>query len=238
MERSIVKGLPLRLFLPFLLLLLTGCAGLLAPPDPRPVEEITAQAEMLVKNRAYERAAELYAKAIVKQPANGRYYLRRGELLEALGRDGDAREAYRAGLKNVDKAAPEHLSLMQFLALLSAEHLQDIDTAEDMLEQMPNGSGPKLDLSGYLYYQADQHELALKFYNQALGIATDPDQKAIVLYHAALVYDALKDEKNSVTSLFHAINQATHLGLIRDISVLWEKVNVSQPLPRPGSAPK
>ena len=233
-----VKASSLRLFLPVLLLLLTGCTALLATPDPRPVEEVTAQAEMLVKGKAYERAAELYARAIAKQPTNGRYYLRRGELLEALDREGDARDTYRAGLKNVDKAAPEYLSLLQFLALLAAEHLRDIDTAEDMLEQMPNGSGPKLDLSGYLYYQADQHELALKFYNQALGLATDPDQKAIVLYHAALVYDTLKDDKNSVTSLFHAINQATHLGLIRDISAMWEKVNTSQPLPRPASSPK
>jgi hypothetical protein len=61
------------------------------------------------------------------------------------------------------------------------------------------------------------------------------DQKALILYHAALVYIALNDEKNAVTSLFHAINNATHLGLIRDISELWDKVNADQPLPRAGT---
>lgn len=218
--------------------MLAGCAGLLQPPDPRPAEEIVVQAEALVKNNAYAGAAELYGRAIAKQPANGRCYLRRGELLEALSSDRDARAVYRDGLKNVASPTPEHLELMQRQALLCAEHLKDIDTAEDLLEQMPTGSVPRLDLAGYLYYQAGQHELALKLYNQALGIATEPDQKAIILYHAALVYDALKDEKNSVTSLFHAINHAAHLGLIRDISEFWAKVNVNQPLPQGGGAAK
>lgn len=217
-------------------LLLAGCATLFPPADPRPAEELVAQAEELVNRKAYAGAAELYARAIAKQPGNGRYYLRRSELLEALGRDKEARANYRAGLSKSSKDSPEHLELRHRFALLSAEHLQDIDTAEDLLEQMPTGSVPRLDLAGYLYYQANQPELALKMFNQALGVTTDADQKAIVLYHAALVYDSLKDEKNSVTSLYHAINNANHLGLIRDISALWAKVNASAPLPQSGGS--
>jgi tetratricopeptide (TPR) repeat protein len=232
-----VNGYSLRLLL-WATVLLTGCAGLFAPGDPRQAEEIVAQAETMVANKAYSGAAELYATAQAKEPANGRHYLRRGELLEALGGDKDARATYRIGLKNVDATSPEHLELSQRLALLSAEHLQDIDTAEDLLARMPTGSVARIDLAGYLYYQAGQYDLAIKMFNQALALATDPDQKAIVYYHAALVYDALLDDKNSVTSLFHAINHATHLGLIRDISALWAKVNDNQPLPRAGSAAK
>ena len=220
-----------------LLLTVAGCAGQFTSPDPRPAEEIVAQAEGLIKRKEYAGAAELYATAIVKQPENGRYYLRRSELLEALGRDKEARSSYRAGLTNLPQSAPERLELMHRLALLAAEQLQDIDTAEDLLEQMPAGSGPRLDLAGYLYYQVNQHDLALKMFNQALGVTSDADQKALVLYHAALVYDALKDEKNSVISLFHAINNATHLGLIRDISALWTEVNASQPLPQRSTTP-
>lgn len=219
-------------------LLLAGCASLFPPADPRPPEEIVAQAEDLIKRKAYAGAADLYVKAIAKQPQNGRYYLRRGELLEALGRDKEARANYREGLSNAEKSSPEHLELMHRQALLAAEHLQDIDTAEEILEQLPVGSVPRLDLAGYLYYQAKQPELAIKMLNQALGLVKNNDQKAIVLYHAALVYDSLKDEKNSVTSLFHAINNATHLGLIRDISALWAKVNANQPLPTSGDAGK
>lgn len=217
-------------------LLLTGCSALFPPPDPRPAEEIVTQAEDLVNRKAYAGAAELYTLAIAKQPGNGRYYLRRSELLEALGRDKEARANYRAGLSKASKGSPEQLELMHRLALLSAEHLQDIDTAEDLLELMPTGSVARLDLAGYLYYQANQPELALKMFNQALGVTSDADQKAIVLYHAALVYDGLKDDKNAVTSLFHAINNATHLGLIRDISALWAKNNVNAPLPQPGGS--
>jgi len=218
-----------------LLLMVAGCAGNFAPPDPRPTEEIVAEAEGLIKRKDYAGAVGLYSTAIAKQPENGRYYLRRSELLEALGRDKESRSNYRVGLDKLPQNAPERLELMHRLALLAADHLQDIDTAEDLLEQMPTGSGPRLDLAGYLYYQVNQHELALKMFNQALGITGDADQKAIVLYHAALVYDALKDDKNSVISLFHAINNATHLGLIRDISALWEKINVNQPLPQKGN---
>jgi tetratricopeptide (TPR) repeat protein len=215
-------------------MLLAGCAGLFAPVDPRPAAEIVAQAEELVKRKAYAGAAELYARAITKQPDNGRYYLRRSELLEALGLDKESRTNYRDGLSRMAKGSPEHLEALHRLALLSATHLQDIDTAEDILEQLPAGSVPRLDLAGYLYYQANQYELAIRMFNQALGLTQNADQKSILLYHAALVYDTLKDEKNSVTSLYHAINNATHLGLIRDISALWAKVNVNQPLPQQG----
>lgn len=224
---------PQRLLLLFgLLLLLAGCAKLFPPADPRPVAEITAQAEDLVRRKAYAGAAELYAKAIAKQPENGRYYLRRSELQEALGLDKEARATYHDGISRATKGTPEHLELMYRLALLSADHLADLDTAEELLEQLPAGSVQRLDLAGYLYYQANQPELSIKTLNQALERAKDNDQKAAVLYHAALVYDALKDDKNAVTSLFHAINNASHLGLIRDISALWEKVNRNQPLPQ------
>lgn len=214
-------------------LLLAGCATLFPPADPRPVEEIVAQAEDLIQRRAYAGAADLYQKAIAKQPENGRYYLRHSELLEALNRDKEARASYRRGIDRATGGTPEHFELMHRLALLSAEHLHDIDTAEDILEKLPGGSVARLDLAGYLYYQANQHELSIKTLNQALERARDNDQKAIILYHAALVYAALKDEKNAVTSLFHAINNATHLGLIRDISALWARVNAGQPLPQP-----
>ena len=78
----------------------------------------------------------------------------------------------------------------------------------------------------------------MQTFNQALAITTANDQKAIILYHAALVYDALKDDKNAVTSLFHAINNATHLGLVRDISAMWARVNANQPLPQRGNPVK
>ena len=138
---------PLRHLLPLLslALLLTGCTGLFAPTDPRPPEELAAKAEELIKFKAYAGAIELYAKAIAKQPGNGRYYLRRSELLEALGRDKEARANYRDGLDGLPGNAPELPEIRHRLAVLSAEHLQDIDTAEDILKQLPGGSGRRLE---------------------------------------------------------------------------------------------
>ena len=49
--------------------------------------------------------------------------------------------------------------------------------------------------------------------------------KALLLYHAALVYVELEDQKNTFGSLYFSINNAEHLGLIRDIEQLWEEIN-------------
>lgn len=211
--------------------LLAGCAVFQPPVDPRSAEELVAQAENMIARKAYGEAVSLYTKAIAKQPDNGSYYLRCSELLEAIGRDREARATYRDGLPKVAKTSPEHLEMMYRLALLSAEHLQDIDTAEELLAQLPSGSVQRLDLAGYLYFLTNQHEEAIKVFNQALAVTQNADQKASILYHAALIYHALNDEKNTTTSLFLAINNATHLGLIHDISAMWVKVNADQPLP-------
>ena len=226
-----MKDLFRHLWLLVALVLLTGCA-VLFPVDRRSAEEVATEAEEQVGRKDYEQAAALYGKAIAKQPQNGRYYLRRSELLESLSLFKAAQDNYRNGLTKVPADAPERQEVIYRLALISAEHLDDIDTAESLLDQLPGASVPRLDLTGYLYYHGRLYEDALKRFNQALSVTKNADQKALILYHAALVYTALNDEKNAVTSLFHAINNATHLGLIRDISELWEKVNVNQPLPR------
>lgn len=226
-----MRSLSRQVVLLSLLLLTTGCATLFPPADPRPAEEIVSQAEDLIRRKAYGDAVGLYAKAIAKQPDNSSYYLRRSELLEALGRDREARANYHDGLSNLAKGSSERIELMYRLALLSAEQMQDIDTAEELLEQLPPNTLQRLDLAGYLYFLTNQHEEAIKIFNQALAVAQNADQKASVLYHAALIYNALQDEKNTTTSLFLAINNASHLGLIHDISTMWSKVNTDQPLP-------
>jgi tetratricopeptide (TPR) repeat protein len=219
-------------------LLLAGCAMLAPPVDPRPVKELVAAAEDLVARKAYYDASELYAKAIVKEPKSGSYYLRRGELLEAIGQVDKAHTVYRTGLRRVEETAPERLQLAQSLALLSATDLRDLDQAEDLLPILPVGSAQHLDLSAFLYLQTGQTDEALKLLNLALTRTDDANQKAIILYHAALIYDQYQDEKNTFTSLYHAINHATHLGLIRKIEALWMKISGSEPLPRATGKPR
>jgi tetratricopeptide (TPR) repeat protein len=209
-----------------------------APADPRPVKEIVAAAEELVTRKAYHDASELYTLAIAKEPGNGRYYLRRGELLEVLDKADKARAVYQRGLDKVGDKAPEYQQLAQSLALLCATDLYDLDTAEKLLGTLPLGSVQRLDLSAYLYLQTGQSEEALKLLNMALPRAEDSNQKAMILYHAALIYDQFHDEKNTFTSLYHAINNASNLALIRKIEAMWMKISGSQPLPQSPDTPR
>ena len=96
---------------------------------------------------------------------------------------------------------------------------------EELLKRMPQGSIEKLHTAAFLYYQAGQPDQAILLLNKALERVRSADQKALLLYHATLIYVQLKDQKNTFGSLYYAINNAEHLGLIRDIEQLWEKIN-------------
>lgn len=209
-----------------LTLLVTGCGGGVSiKDDHRPVEDVVSRAEQLVKGKAYAAAAHQYAIAILKEPTVGQFYLRRAELLERIDEDEDAYQTYRQGLENVPEEDPGHLGIMHRLALINANHLFKIEEAEELLQRMPEKSIEKYDTAAFLYYQASQFDQSIKLLNKALERVRTADMKALLLYHAALVYVKLDDEKNIFGSLYYAINNAEHLGLIRDIEQLWEELN-------------
>ena len=206
-------------------LLLGGCAAVSVNEDKRPVEAIINRAEQLIKSKAYAAAAEEYAVIIRKEPTVGRHYLRRAEILERIDEDNEAHSTYERGLKMVPEEDPDQIQLMHRLALVDANHLFKLDEAEELLTRLPPRSIEKLDLAAFLYYQASQYNEAIELLNKALEKVRDADQKALLLYHAALIYVKLGDEKNTFGSLYFAINNAEHLGLIRDIEQLWQKLN-------------
>lgn len=208
-----------------LTLLLGGCAAVSVKDDTRPIEAVINRAEQLVKSKAYAAAAQEYAVAISKEPSVGSHYLRRAELLERIDEDKEAHRTYEQGLKRVPEDDPDQIQLMHRLALVDANHLFKLDEAEELLTRLPPRSIEKLDLAAFLYYQASQYEEALKLLNKALEKVRDADQKALLLYHAALIYVKLDDQKNTFGSLYFAINNAEHLGLIRDIEQLWQELN-------------
>lgn len=208
-------------------LLVNGCAKVSVKDDPRPVEEVVDRAEQLVRNKAYAAAAQQYATVVAKAPEVGRYYLRRAELLERIDEDKDAQRTYELAMKMVPEDDPDHLQIMHRLALVDANHLYNLDEAEELLQRMPDNSIERLDLAAFLYYQASQFDQSIILLNRALEKVRSPDQKALLLYHAALVYVKLKDQKNTFGSLYYAINNAEHLGLIRDIEQLWQEINES-----------
>lgn len=198
---------------------------------------MVSRAEQLINNKAYAAAAEQYAIAIDKSPDVGRYYLRRAEVLERIDEDKEAHRTYERALKRVPEDDPDQVQIMHRLALVDANHLFKLDEAEELLTRLPARSIEKLDLAAFLYYQASQFDEAITLLNKALEMVRDADQKALLLYHAALIYVALEDQKNTFGSLFYAINNAQHLGLIRDIEQLWQKIN-EDPQAAPPNLPK
>lgn len=193
--------------------------------DTRPVEAVVQQAEELIKAKAYAAAAKEYAIAIRKSPTTGKYYLRRAEALERIDEDNEAQRTYKRALKSIAEEDPDHLQVMHRLALINANHLFQIDDAEELMQKMPEKSIEKYDTSAFLYYQAHQYDRAINLLNKALERVRTADMKALLLYHAALIYVKLQDQKNTFGSLYFAINNAEHLGLIRDIEQLWEEIN-------------
>ena len=210
-----------------LTLCLGGCAtvSLSTKDDPRPVEEVISRAEQLIHSKAYAAAAKQYAIVLVKDPAVGHHYLRRAEILERIDEDKEAYRTYEKAMEMVSEDDPDHLQIMHRLALIDANHLYKLDEAEELLLRMPGTSVERYDVAAFLYYQASQYKESLKLLNKALERVTNADQKALLLYHAALVYLKLEDEKNTFGSLYYAINNAEHLGLIRDIEQLWQEIN-------------
>lgn len=207
-------------------LLSGGCSGgAQVKNDNRSVDEVIINAEQLVNARAYAAAAKEYAIVLLKEPTVGQYYLRRTELLERIDQDEEAYQVYQKAMKKVSEDDPYHLKLMHRLALINANHLFKIEEAEDLLQRMPELSIEQLDTSAFLYYQASQFDLSIKLLNKALERVRTADMKALLLYHAALVYVKLEDQKNLYGSLYYSINNAEHLGLIRDIEQLWEELN-------------
>ncbi len=208
-----------------LVLLLGGCAGTPGKNDPRPVGEVVNRAEQLIQGKAYAAAAYQYAIVIAKDPTVGRYYLRRAEVLERIDEDKDAYRTYEQAMKMVSEDDPDHLEIMHRLALIDANHLYKLDEAEELLQRMPGTSIERYDTAAFLYYQASQYDESINLLNTALERVRSADQKALLLYHAALVYLKLEDEKNTFGSLYYSINNAEHLGLIRDIEQLWQEIN-------------
>ncbi|MDT8441750.1 MAG: tetratricopeptide repeat protein [Desulfuromonadales bacterium] len=217
-------------------LLLSGCAAVALQDDSRTAEQLIEQAENLVGQKKYAEAAELYRAVTSREPTTGEHYLRLGELLERIDRDRDARKVYKRGLEKIGDDDPDRTEIVHRLALISAHHLYRIEEAEQLLVSLPNDSIERHDLAAFLYYQTGQHETALELLNAALQKVRKADQKALLMYHASLIYHKLEDEKNTFGSLYHAINLSEHLGLIRDIENFWEEINQtplgSRELPR------
>lgn len=207
------------------LLLLAGCAAVSPTNDSRSLDELIEQADNLVSQKKYEAAADLYRSIIGKEPQVGRHYLRHGELLERIDRDRDARTVYKLGLEQIGADDPDRTEIVHRLALISAHHLYRLEEAEQLLVSLPNSSIERHDLAAFLYYQTGQYETALELLNSALQKVRKADQKALLMYHASLIYHKLEDEKNTFGSLYHAINLSEHLGLIRDIENFWEEIN-------------
>ncbi|WP_429884390.1 hypothetical protein [Geoalkalibacter halelectricus] len=220
----------------FLLVAMLSCLGLLAsctppsPSSPQPsptlsAEEHAQRAENFVFHRDLEQAATEYQLAILADPLETAYYLRRAEILEILGRDLEARKTYTDALldsaPNQDQSDLLHHRLILLLTLKLAEPQE----AAALLPHLPEGAFLYVDASGALALARGQIALALDRFTLAQHLGRDNDEQALALYHVALAYHLLNDEKSTSVALYYAINLAENAALIRDIERLWELVS-------------
>lgn len=175
----------------------------------------------------------MLAKAIDADPASIADYLGRAELLEGLGRRQEARSVYKSGLSKSKPSDPLEKELLWRLALLESQNQGDPDRARRLMEMLPEKDPLREDVQGILALQEGAPRKAIEHFDAALRQQPSQEIKASLYYHASLAYYALGDSRNASSSLFHAVNNASHRGTIRGIEALWELLNAAS---HPGQA--
>jgi tetratricopeptide (TPR) repeat protein len=221
---------PISLLLTLCLLLPAGCA-LFAGAPPGTAEEHRSRAEGLVSSRDYAGAADELAHALRLAPRDGELYLRAGEVLEAADRSQEAADIYDRGRRALPADEPLQAELAWRLALLQALRLDRPQRAEELLPALPAASAARADLEGVLALAEGKPREALILFSSALQRGPQKQTAAAILYHAALAYHRLGDEKNTFGSLYQAINLAEHLGLTRDIEAFFRALSQARPAP-------
>lgn len=211
-----------------LCLLLAGCALLGRAPDPAAAKAHRDRAEALIFTGQYPEAEQELAAAVGADPTDGALHLRRAEILEALGRDGEARAVLTRGRKAAaDGPVREELSYR--LALLHALKLDAPPDARRLLAGLPEGSVPRLDVEAVLAVGEGRGRDALVLLNRALEQKPVRERGARILYHAALAYRLLGDPESANGALYQAINLTKDLGLTKDIEGVWRDLKGTDP---------
>lgn len=211
-----------------LIMLLSGCAALSPRPDVALGRQQRQRAEQLIKGRQYQQAAEQLALAVKNLPLDGETTLRLGEVLEALGHDPAAAEAYRSALTN---RATDANQLRYRLGLLQSLRLGQLNEAVFLQKEIQTGSFEALDLQGTILIRKGEPRQALILYAKLAKTTQDEGKMAHIAYHAALAYLDLKANDDAFGNLYQAINRASHLGLIHQIQNLWNQFQPDNNLP-------
>lgn len=205
-------------------LLLVSCTGMLYQHDPRSAEEHRNQAEALIFAGDHAGAAAAMAMAIRKNPYQESYYLRHGEILEALGESKKARKTYLRGRRQAQEDSDAHRAFTYHLGLLYAGKLEELDDAGRLLEELPPESDRRHDLQAAILLEENENREALRLLNLALAGGTSKEMAGRILFHAARAYVQLGDLETATKTLYQAINLSENLGLTRDIERLWQQL--------------
>lgn len=212
-----------------LFLTLAGCALLRPPPDPAAAQAHRNRAENLIFTKDYPAAAQELALAIHANPDDGDLYLRHGEVLEALGKNREARATFEKGRKIVAPGDALREELTYRLALLLVAKLDETVTAQKLMDELPEGAVARRDVEATLALNEGRGREALRLLNEALEQKPTRERAARILYHAAQAYRLLGDNDNATGALYQAINLTSALALTADIEALWHTLKDSDP---------
>lgn len=207
-----------RLIVLLLVTILGGCVVIGPQPDGELGRRQRQHAEQLIKGHDYQAAAKELALATANLPDDNETALRYGEVLEALDRQTEAAGVYRRALKNDGDRKNQ---LRYRLALLQALQLNQLPEAVALQRQLPPETLQAGDLQAVILLQQGRTRQALILLADLAKKVRSEDQAAHIAYHAALAYRSLKDDNNTYSSLYQAINRAENLGLIQQIQRFW-----------------
>ncbi len=205
------------------LLLLAGCLGTLPPAEHR------QRAEALLASKDFAGAAREIAFSLRRDPGQVDLHLLRGDLLERLDRPEEALAAFADGSRNAPPEDPRRGELLFRRALLLVRPLTRPAEARPLIQELPENDPRRTLIEATLSLQEGRPLDTLAQLNRALAVPLEKDLSARILYTAALAYHRLGEVDRTSQSLFHAINLAEGLALIRQIELLWEELNAATP---------
>lgn len=203
-----------------------ACTSILGAPPHSPVG-YQGKIEMLIDEKDYNGALSEAKRALSYYPREGFFHIRKGELLEVLGKSWASSRAYRRALKKLSPDNPWYREILYRYGLFLALIENDLQAAEDVLTEIDPDSPHAIDLRGVIALVGGDERKALQIFNETAGTGVEKEVASRISLHAAMAYHSLGDMENTNRFLYQSVNLAGKTLQLPRIEAFWEIVKES-----------